>query len=399
MKINVIRKLDYYLGPVFCNILLFLRFLFGPTVSQNHIRLIKEPKNILIIKFFGMGTILLASPALRELKKKYKSAKITIFTLPSNRELCKMLPSIDRVICLDIGRASDFLRSFARAIFDIRKRDFDVVIDLEFLTNFSALVTLLVTLFDRTKIIVGFSSPLKWRNSVHNINVSFDHSRHITKIFAKMVRGLTEQAFQASFELEKAALLKKMDTGYIKRLMRANNNLARCNFYICVNINAGELSLHRRWPKEYFAKIVNELIKRPNVAILLIGSGADVEYVSEFKSSLPQHLRIIDVCGKTNIKELIGLFSRCNLLITNDGGPLHLAEVAGLATISFFGPETPYLYAPLDKKHYVFYEDLYCSPCLNIYNSKMSSCKNNICLKSIKPEGVLKIIEDNYLPS
>lgn len=397
MKIDTMRKLDYYLGPVLCFFLLFIRSIFRTTVSLNDAPITKDPKNILVIKFFGMGSILLASPAMRELKKKYKSAKITMFTLVSNFELCNVLDSIDSVICMDINDSLGFLKSFSRAILDIRKKNFEIIINLEFLANFSILVILLVTLFGKPKIKVGFSSPFGWRNSVHDINVCFDYSKHIMKVFIQTVSSLTGEVFEPSLGPEKVSLLKKRDREYIGKLLRENNGLVHCSFFICVNISAGELNLQRRWPKEYFIEVVNGLIQRSDVAIFLIGTKADVEYVSEFKKLLVPSSRIIDICGKTNLKELIGLFSESNLLITNDGGSLHFAAVTGLPTISFFGPETPHLYGPLNGKHHVFYEDLYCSPCLTIYNAKMHCCKNNICLKSIKPEKVLKVIEDSYL--
>jgi len=398
MKLNIMRWLDYRIGPYLCRFLLLFRVFSRLPAASDETQFIKDPKNVLIIKFFGLGTILLASPALRELRRKHKTAKITIFTLAVNRQLCEMLPSIDRVICLDINSVLSFIRTFTRAILKIRKENFDVVVNLEFLTNFSALVALLATLFKKPRIIMGFSSPSRWRNRVHNINVCFDHSRHITKIFAKMFCGPGHTAFVPSFEAEKAAFLQNMDSEYMKKIVKADKELANCNFFVCVNINAGELSLHRRWPGEYFTKVVNELIRRPGTAIFLIGTDKDTGYVSEFKKTLAPSSRVVDVCSKTNIKELIGLLAGSNLLITNDGGPLHLADVLGLPTIAFFGPETPYLYGPLNKKNYVFYDDLYCSPCLNIYNSKVSRCRNNICLKDIKPEEVLRVIKEKYLP-
>jgi ADP-heptose:LPS heptosyltransferase len=400
MEIDTLRKLDSSLGPVLCKFLLFLRSVSQTIIPQDTALITKEPENILVMKFFGMGSILLASPSLRELKKKYKSAKITVFTLLSNRELCDILDSIDDVICLDINGPLSFLKSFRRAIFDIRKRRFAIIINLEFLTNFSILVTLLVTFLKKPSIKVGFSSPYSWRNSVHDINVCFDHSKHIMKIFAKTVSSLTGEFFVPSLEPERALLLAKREAGYREKLVRENSDLAYCSFFVCVNINAGELSLQRRWPKEYFAQIINSLIKRPQIAIFLIGGRQDVEYVSQFKKLLAPSSRVIDVCGKTNLKELIGLFSESSLFIANDGGPLHFAVAIGLPTVSFFGPETPHLYGPLNgEEHHVFYEDLFCSPCLTIYNSKMYYCKNNLCLKSIKPEKVLKVIEDSYLPN
>ncbi|NQT46577.1 MAG: glycosyltransferase family 9 protein [Candidatus Omnitrophica bacterium] len=394
MKINIMQQIDHYAGPVICKLLLFLRSFTRPARPSDHLRLPDNPRNILVIKFFGIGTILLASPALRELKKKYKNAKITMLTLSQNHELCEILSCIDNAVYLNIESPLGFLVSLLRTIPEIRKRDFDIVIDLEFLTNFSALVALLVTLFDRPRVTVGFSSPINWRNRIHNINVSFDHSRHITRIFAKMFCSLTGETFEPSFEFERAALLQRMDREYTNKLFSSNAGLEEANSLICVNVNAGDLSLHRRWPKDYFAEVIKELIKRPDVAVVLIGAGSDVEYVSELKRLLPPSSRIVDVSGGTDIKELIGLFAKSKLLITNDSGPFHLAEVIGLPTVSFFGPETPYLYGPIDKKHYVFYEDLYCSPCLNIYNSKMSHCKNNTCLKNIKPGRVIKAIDE-----
>lgn len=397
MRMSVMQWLDYYLGPIFCKLLLLLRLFCGLNTSSKNVPSKENYRNILIIKFFGIGSILLASPALRELKKKYKSAKITIFTLSANRELCKILNSIDGVISLEIGSALGFLKSFTKAIIDIRKRDFDVIINLEFITNFSALVTLMVTLFAKPKTIAGFTSPHKWRNSIHNINVCFDHTKHIAKVFAKMIHGLTGEVFEPSFEAERAILKAKMDAEYMRELIGSSDDLVRCNFFICLNINAGELCLLRRWPKEYFAKVVNELTKKENVAILLIGSKKDTEYVSDFKKILTPSPRIIDISGRTDFKKIIGLFAKCDLLITNDSGPLHLAETIGLPTISLFGPETPHLYGPINKRHHVFYEDLHCSPCLTIYNSKTSlGCADNLCLKAIKPERVLKTIEDNY---
>jgi ADP-heptose:LPS heptosyltransferase len=166
---------------------------------------------------------------------------------------------------------------------------------------------------------------------------------------------------------------------------------------ICININAGELCLNRRWPREYFAKLTRELLSTYNICVFLLGGKNDKEYVKGLIRELPDDPRVIDTSGKLSIKELVGLYSDCDLLISNDSGPLHLASMAGLPTISFFGPETPALYGPLGRNHHALYLDLYCSPCLNIFNSKLSRCHDNICLKGISPESVLKLIEKEKL--
>ena len=87
--------------------------------------------------------------------------------------------------------------------------------------------------------------------------------------------------------------------------------------------------------------------------------------------------------------ELCALLQRSALLITNDSGPLHLAEALATPTVSFFGPETPLLYGPTGDNQVVFYKGIYCSPCLNVHNQKQAPCKgNNVCMKLINPDEV-----------
>lgn len=398
MRIGFVRKIDRYLGPTACRLLLLVKWFLPSNAVSKKEWTVGGFRNILVIKFFGMGTILLASPAFRALRAKYPSARITMLTLARNREMCELLPFVDEVICLELHSVLGFIMIFARTMFGFRKRKFDVVIDMEFMTCFSALVTLLVTLINRPQVTVGFNSPMKWRNNTHKMGVSFDHSRHVTGIFSKVVESLGVESYSTSYELEKATFLKRMDIEYGESLIKSNNALAKADYLISININAGDLCLHRKWPKEYFAVVVNELIKRANISIVLVGGKQDVPYVSEFKNLVEPTPRVIDTSGHTNVKKLAAILAMSDLFITNDSGPLHLAYILGIKTISFFGPETPSLYGPLENdKHHVFYSDLYCSPCLNIYNSKITYCNDNVCLKSINPESVLQIIKDKYL--
>lgn len=93
----------------------------------------------------------------------------------------------------------------------------------------------------------------------------------------------------------------------------------------------------------------------------------------------------------------MALFSRCNLLITNDSGPLHLATVVNTPTISFFGPETPFLYGPVGENHKVFFKEISCSPCIRIRDMKTVNCdKDADCLKGIIPTEVIEYIHQIF---
>ena len=150
-----------------------------------------------------MGSILLFSPTLQLIKEKYKNAKVTILTLTANEELCKMLPSIDRILCLNMDSLFKFISLLSKHLKHIRKDGYDLIINLEFLTNFSTLISLLSSIFLKNRIIIGFNSPFAWKNKINDINIAFGHGSHITKIFLKIANSLDIKADAVSFENEK----------------------------------------------------------------------------------------------------------------------------------------------------------------------------------------------------
>jgi ADP-heptose:LPS heptosyltransferase len=102
------------------------------------------------------------------------------------------------------------------------------------------------------------------------------------------------------------------------------------------------------------------------------------------------------------VRELVEALRAARLFVTVDSGPLHLAALTDTPTIALFGPETPSLYGSLGRRHKLFYAGVYCSPCLNVYNTKTAPCNgNNICMQSISASEVLaaarELLEDGPL--
>ena len=396
MNLNFLRWIDEVLGPVLARLFFIVELVTG------HSRKLKDPlqektiEKVLIIKFFGGGSILLASPAIYSIKKNHPNACISIMTLSENQEICSLLTAIDNIYALDLKTPLTFFLKYFKLVRKIKNENYDVIVDLEFVTYFSALTTLLISIISKPCATIGFSSPSKWRNKIYSIAIPFSHSRHITEIFAKLFFPLIEKSFNVDFTLSKKDLISSAELSPLTKTLLEDHS--ETNKIVCVNINAGKLCHLRRWPQENYVELVLSLYNRFGAKTVLVGGKEDVSYVDDFIMKLPKEINLFNFCGKLSIKELIGLFNRSRLLITNDSGPLHIASIVGLPTISFFGPETPYLYGPLGSEHHVFYEDIFCSPCINIYNAKASSCNNNFCLRSIGSEVVMKIIEEkNFL--
>lgn len=386
MRMDTMRKFDDYIGPFVCTLLTVFMFLkeFFPS---RHLKKDKDIKKILVIKFWGMGSIVLSTPTLRAIKKRFPHAEMTFLTLKQNKSICESISYIDRILCLEVERFTVFLRSFTALAYLLGKNKFDIVIDFEFFTNFSSIITFLT----RTECTIGFHTAKFWRTPFYKKGVAFDHTKHIVDIFLKMSQAL---GVTDSKDITIEAPVISDETRKVVRGMLYSNKILKEDYVVCININTSSLSEKRRLPMECFAEIVKWLLDYPQVQTILIGSKEDTDYVLGFLKRINFPSKIINFCGKTTIKELVALLEQSDLFIGNDSGPLHLAVAVGIKTISFFGPETPNLYGPRGNNHLVFYNDLYCSPCLNVYELKKTSrnCGGE-CLKEIRASDVINAIE------
>src|SRR3989338_8822952 len=132
MKIDTMRLIDDKFGPVICRFLGLFNRRDGQDIKYT------RTKKILILKLFGMGSIIHASPTIIALKKYFPDAKIFFLTLPQNREILEVLPGIDKIITFDFTSWPSFIKNIFLFIPIIRKERYDLFIDLEFYANFSA---------------------------------------------------------------------------------------------------------------------------------------------------------------------------------------------------------------------------------------------------------------------
>jgi heptosyltransferase-2 len=127
----------------------------------------------------------------------------------------------------------------------------------------------------------------------------------------------------------------------------------------------------------------------PESKIVLLGSPHDRPVAQEF-------LRVcrgpvLDWVGKTSLKELIFLISRCSLFLTNDSGPLHLASALGVPTVALFGPTVKAFgfFPETDKTTILERLDLACRPC-SVHGGKICPQKHFRCMLDISVERMVQ---------
>jgi ADP-heptose:LPS heptosyltransferase len=381
-KFRVWQEIDRFVGSAFCFFLAIVRSIF---VSVGMLPFPEFPKSInkiLYIKMVGFGSIVLATPAINAMRKKYPHAKTYILTLEQNRPVVELMDEFDEILTIDhsVGVLSAFRNCF-KVLFLTRKLKFDIIFDLEILSRMSSIFVFLCgSVFS-----VGFGSFYVYRDVFYNSIVSFDHSQHMKDIYLKMVSILgveIKEKKTTNFSL----IPEEVE-------LRVHEEMSLYDYdkrpIIFVNINSGELTFLRRLPLDKMRRLLTEICKkREDVQLAFIGSPSEKPFVEEFFKTLPPEVaeRSMNFAGRMNIAELLAAFKLGALYFGNDSGPLHLAAAVGLPTVAFFGPETPNLYGYNESPHRMFYTNYFCSPCLNSFNFKHSSCKLNSCLIEIEEE-------------
>jgi len=129
-----------------------------------------------------------------------------------------------------------------------------------------------------------------------------------------------------------------------------------------IGIHAGARPPARRWPAARFAAVADDLARRHDAHIILIGGPGEEEIVATVAERMDT--RALNLAGRASLGGLAALLARLDLFIGNDSGPAHLAEAVGAPTVRLFGPADVDRWAPLDRtRHVVVRHPVACSPC------------------------------------
>jgi len=136
------------------------------------------------------------------------------------------------------------------------------------------------------------------------------------------------------------------------------------------------------WGAQKFAGLCNEMADSFLCTVVVVGTSSEKDNKEFF--SLTNN-RVVDLTGKTTLKELAHLMSLSSVVITVDSGPMHIAAAMGIPVVALFGSTAPWRTGPYGSIHTIIRKDLPCSPCF----SRVCEDKNTICMKEIEVKDVL----------
>jgi ADP-heptose:LPS heptosyltransferase len=398
LGMDTMRWIDHWVGMPLCFALGLLLTLVR-RLGVHRSRRIRGDRTLAVFKFFGLGSIIEATPLLRAIRARYPRAQLAFVTFASNEALVRKL-----AICTDIRVIRTrslvwFAWDTLRQIIWLQRQHVEAVVDLEFFSKFSTLLAC----FSGARIRIGFHLNDFWRRSLITHPVYFNYYRHITDVYREVARRLDTDVTDGT--------LTRFDVGDAPRAtVRAALAAAGCTLdgpqrtpLIGVNVNAGDMCLARRWPLERFAALLEELGARHAAArFVLTGTRDEAAYVQQLVEQLTPatRARTILAAGRWKLDEFIAALPYFNVFVTNDSGPMHFAAAENVPMVSLWGPGRPAFYAPRQPTHLPIYMDYPCSPCLYMFTTfEAMWCQGAAwCMAAIDVATVLAAVERLLTP-
>lgn len=337
-----------------------------------------SPQNIIVRMPNWIGDLVMATPVLEDLRKKFPSAKITAMCQFNISALLKNDPNIDEIY--SFKRPSGWIhRSEHLAIIeDLRRGKYDLGV---LLTNsFSS-----GWWFWRGNVSnrIGFTNTLRnlllnkvvpWPKQVETQHQVITYKNLLEPLGIKL--SSTSPALYVSDEEELSA----------RELLLKFNIDPKKDILIGINPGAAYGSA-KCWLPERYRAVAERLLKDPRVKIVFFGDQGGASLVNEICKDLPED-RIIDLAGKTTLRSLVALIRLCAVFLTNDSGPMHIAAALHVPLLALFGSTSDVKTGPY-KSGKVIHKHVECSPC---YKRK---CPIDFrCMKRITVEEVYEEIKD-----
>jgi len=339
-------------------------------------------QNIIIRTPNHLGDCLMAMPMINNVGEAYPGGTVTLLTPSHLADLFRPNPAIDGIIEIPPEHQHGLM-----AVVKIR----DMIAPLEFDIGY-----ILPPSF-------GAAAGFKLGNIKERIGYIADgrrllltkplplveplNSAHRSELYYDLLRRSTK----SEIEFVKPKLFLNDDDINNGMSLLDGFNIKATDKFAAVAFKA--VAESRRWGMDNYTDLIKEFISKLKLKVILIGSSADLED-GDLLAERTSTKDVINLAGKTSLREAAAILSMSQVFVGNDSGPAHLAAAVGAKVVVLSGADDPQSTTPLaTEKRLIFLENLDCISCVK-NKCPLKNDQHMQCMKGISVEMVLDAVKD-----
>lgn len=303
-----------------------------------------------MIKPSSLGDIVMALPALSALRQNWPEAKIAWLIRPEFAPLIEGHPHLDEIILFDrqrLGKAwyhPGAVRSLVSLLAQLRRRRFDVVLDLQglFRTAFLAWSSACRARF----------GPVWGRELAHHFYTTTVPVRtewlHVVDYYMKLIEAMGGTDLAVEFVLPDNPAARETAEDLLA------DEGVDCQHYAV--LIPGSAQATKCWPADRFAALADKLAADHKLALVATGGRAEGNMIEQIQSRAG--VRVANLAGRTSLPELVEVLRSAHIVISNDTGPGHIAAALGRPLVMMFSWSNPLRVGPYGRPECIVAHDL-----------------------------------------
>lgn len=316
----------------------------------------------------------MATPTLSALRDRFRKAEITLLAKPPVAALFEHHPDVDRIFIYDDRGVHAGLFGFFRLVRSLRKEGFDLAFLFQNAFE-AAFLTALAGIPERA----GYAADGRWFLLTRSLSKK-DAPAHQRDAYLHLMN-----LWGGPLQARKPYLNVTEDERRRARERLVSHGISESDLLVGVNPGAAYGS-SKRWIPARFAAVADCLVARHGAKIMILGGAAEVGIAERVAGEMKRSSVVL--AGKTSVREVMALVSQCNLFITNDSGPMHIASAFEVPLVAVFGPTYPAATSPAGAHDLVIQNKVECAPCTH------RECPiDHRCMERISVEAVLEAAE------
>jgi heptosyltransferase-2 len=342
----------------------------------------KAPPALLVIQTAFIGDVVLVLPLLQVLREHLPSSRLGIVTVPSSAGVLQNHPALDCIYLYDKRGADRGIPGFRRVLRDLRRGEYDLAL-IPHRSLRSAALAWRAGIprrvgFDRSGGRLLLTDTVTYKPESHEIqrNLSLLSPVGITQTALPLPRLYPSEHDVQRVE---AILASNAPTGFAQGRMIA--------------LAPGSIWFTKRWPREHFERLA-EMLVGDGFSVVLVGGEEDRALCQSITGALRSD-RVKSLAGELSLLQSAALLGRCQVVVSNDSAPMHLATGIGTPVIGIFGATAPsFGFAPIGPRDRTLGKDgLPCRPCA-IHGGRHCPIGTLECMWGVTPPQVHAMIQE-----